>query len=118
MGKKATNRANGIDKQPVRLLLGAIIIGNGFCYRYKISLVSPKNWLTNNWLTKTKRYYFLTKLILKREEKAGVVRASKELIITYSRYKMNAALKVFNSQESVTGTPFFEIIMVIMIFII
>ena len=58
MGKKAEKNLKGIDKQPDRLLLGGIIIGNGFCYRYIISLVVSKNWSTNNWLTKTKRYNF------------------------------------------------------------
>ena len=33
MGKKAGNNLTGIDIQPVKLLLGGIIIGNGFCYR-------------------------------------------------------------------------------------
>ena len=118
MGKKAVNNAKGVDKQPVRLLLGGIIIGNGFCYRYGISLIGSKNWLTNNWLTKTKPYYFLTKLILKRRMNAGVVKATKELTFRHGSYKTRTGLKVFNSLGSVTRTPFFEIIIVIMLFII
>ena len=85
-GKKAGNNLKGIDKQPDRFLLGEIIIGNGFCNRYIISLVGPKNWLTNNWLTKTKRYNFLNKLILKRGPKVGVDRISKELISSHGSY--------------------------------
>lgn len=48
----------------------------------------------------------------------GVGRISKELIFRYSSDEMSAGLKVFNRAESVTRTPFFEIIMVIMVFII
>lgn len=85
-GKKAGSNLKGTDKQPDRFLLGLIIIGNGFCYRYIISLVGSKNWLTNNWLTKTNRYNFLTKLILKRATKVGAERAINELIFRHSSY--------------------------------
>ena len=45
----------------------------------------------------------------------GVGRISKELIFRHGSDEMRAELKVFNRPESVTRTPFFEIIMVIMI---
>jgi hypothetical protein len=115
VGKKAGNKTKYADKQPDRFLLWVIIIDNGFCYRYIISLVGPKNWLTNNWLTKTKGYNFLTKLILRRGANAGIVITGKELIFRHDSYEISAALKVFNRQESVTRTPIFKFLMVIMI---